>query len=219
MKSLKAGFLALATLGFMHSATAGVIVAPTSGVIDSGGPGYGTLTETYNQAGLSSGYTAGVTDFDMYIASNPTHTNTFPGYEWFGNSGAGDATVTYNFGSIVTVDALALWNEESTGIGNLDLLYSSDGIGFSALVSGLTPTDHALVNYSADVFSFAATSMQYIRFEMSSCPQGNVGAAYHCAIGEVAFRAAETNVPEPGSLALLGLGIVGLTTMRRRQAL
>ena len=99
MKALKQGLVIALGVGLMQTAIAGSIIAPTSGVINSGGPGFGTLNETFNQSGLSVGYVAGVTDFNTYIASNPTHTTTFGGFEWFGNSGPGSSSVTYNFGS------------------------------------------------------------------------------------------------------------------------
>jgi hypothetical protein len=76
-----------------------------------------------------------------------------PAYEWFGNFGTTAATVTYDLGSVESFDRVALWNEESSGIGLLDLLTSLDGITYTSLVSGLTPTDHPLADYSADVFS------------------------------------------------------------------
>ncbi|TVT59882.1 MAG: discoidin domain-containing protein [Sedimenticola thiotaurini] len=197
---------------------AGAILSATSGTINSGGPGFGTLTETFDQSGLSVGYTSGVTDFDAYIALGPTHTDTFGGFEWFSNSGTSSASVTYDLGGIFSIDALALWNEESSGIGSLDLLTSTDGVTFTSLVSGLLPTDHFAGAYSADVFNFSAVNAQYIQFDMSGCPQPNVGSFSACSIGEVAFReAGAAQVPVPGTIVLLGLGIAGLGSIRRKR--
>lgn len=199
------------------------IIAPTSGVINSGGPGFGTLTETFNQAGLSSGYVSGVTNFDAYIGSGPTHTLVFSGNEWFSNSGTSSATVTYNFGSVVGIDRLALWNEESSGIGTLGLSASLDGVTFSNLGT-FNPFNNPIgSSYPAEVFSFAATNAQFVRFTMTNCPQEPSGFDA-CAIGEVAFRSAVVGggaVPEPSAWALLilGFGIVGGAMRGRRQHL
>lgn len=205
---------ALSIVGLSTGAHAGPIIGATSAVINSGGPGNGTLTETFNQLGLASGYTSGVTDFDTYLATNPQHTVSFPGFEWFSNAGTTSASVTYDLGSAQLIDAIALWNEESSGIGLLDLLTSLDGISFAPLLSGLLPTDNPLPpdTYGADVFSFVALSAQFIRFDMSNCPQPIPGTFPSCAIGEVAFRATQiTQVPEPASFAMFVVGLVGLT--------
>ncbi|MBA3975174.1 MAG: coagulation factor 5/8 type domain-containing protein [Candidatus Solibacter sp.] len=200
-------------------ATAAVIVAPVAGVINSGGPGFGSLADTFNQNGLSSGYVSGVTDFDVYLGTNPTHTTTFGGFEWFSNSGTSSASVTYDLGSVMQIDRLALWNEESSGIGSLDLYGSTDNVTFNLIVSGLLPTDHALVNYGADVFNLGATNARYVRFDMSGCPQPNNGTFNACAIGEVAFSSGGAGaIPEPGTAVLLGLGIAGLGLIRRKRA-
>lgn len=215
------GSISLLCLGMAIAgqALAGAIIAPTSGVINAGGPGFGSLAETINQNGLLTGYTPGVTDFDTYLAGNPRHSFVFAGNEWFGNSGGDSSTVTYDFGGLVTVDRLALWNEDATGIGLLSLFASVDGVTFAPLALNLSPTDNPInVDYPADVFAFAATSLQFVRFEMSRCPQPNGGAPFACAIGEVAFREATATVPEPVTGGLIGLGLAGLAAMRRRKA-
>ena len=209
-----AGAFALSTIAV--PAGAQTIIAPTSGVIDAGGPGFGTLTETFNQAGLSTGYTSGVTDFDTYMAGNPTHTSIFSGFEWFSESGTTAATVTYDFGATVTVDRLALWNEETSGIGRLILSGSLDGMAFTQL--GIySPTDNPLAAYPADIFSFTAASMRYVRFDMAGCPQANPGTFSACAIGEVAFRTAGA-VPEPATWGLMILGFGAIGGAKRRRA-
>lgn len=204
-----------ALLGTGAQAAPGTIISAVAATVDTNGPGFGSIANTYNQAGLTSGYTSGVTNFDTYIAGDPQHTDIFACCEFFGNSGTNSLRVTYDLGSVTKIDRLALWNEESSGIGLLNLLASTDGVTFTSLLSGLTPTDNPVGSYLADVFSFAAISTRYVRFEASGCPQSNPGTFAACAIGEVAFRAGA--VPEPSSWMMLiaGFGLTG-AAMRRR---
>ena len=209
---------ALALAGTVQNATAaGAIFSATGAVVNGGDlPGNGSINDTFNHNGLLSDYTSGVTNFDAYIATNPLHTSTFAGFEWFGNAGTSTATVTYDLGSVRSFDRLALWNEESSGIGLLDLWTSIDGTTFTSLASGLTPFDNPLADYLAEVFSVGETA-RYARIHISRCPQSDPGTFPACAIGEVAFRDS-ADVPEPAMLGLLGLGLVGLVGSRRRKA-
>ena len=207
--------LALGAILLGSAVQAGVIFAPIAATIDAGGPGFGSIADTFNQNGLFTNYVANVTDFDTYIATNPMHTDNFPGDEWFSNDGTNSAQVTYDFGSLRSFNALALWNEESSGIGQLDLFTSVDGVTFTALAT-IFPTDNPLANYPADVFTFGTTSARFVRFGMSGCPQPDPGTFQGCAIGEVAFRAA---VPEPASWAMMvgGFATIGGALRSRRR--
>lgn len=175
-------------------AASGTIISPIGATIDDGGPGFGSINDTLNQQGLTSGFTSGVTNFDAYLGTTPRHTMLFFGFEWFSNFATTGATVTYDLGSVVAIDRLALWNEESSGIGTLNLFSSTDGVTFIPLASNLHPTDNPLSNpidsppYPADVFAFASTNARFVRFVMSDSPQPNPGSFPSAAIGEVAFR-------------------------------
>jgi hypothetical protein len=193
------------------------IVSAVGATINSGGAGFGSIANTYNKAGLLTGYTSGVTDFDSYLAGNPKHNYVYEGNEWFSNEGTTSASVTYDLGSAMQINKLALWNDEAAGIGLLSLFGSIDGVTFSLLSSGLTPTNNPNdQNYGADVFGFSSMNMRYMRLDMSSCPQS--GQIFNsCSIGEVAFRTASTTVPEPSTVGMLSLGMIGLVVAARRR--
>ncbi len=211
---------ALLTLGV--DAQAQAIFGATSAVVNSGGTeGAGSINDTYNGNGLLSPYTSNVTNFDAYIAGNPLHTFFYVGNEWFSGVSS-TATVTYDFGAVRGLDRFALWNEEFSGIGQLNILGSTDGVAFSSILSGLTPPNSPEnQNYGATVYSFGPLSARYFRMEMSECPQPNGGGYNGCSIGEVAFRSASVNVvPEPATTMLMGAGLLalGAVVARRRRA-
>jgi hypothetical protein len=177
-------------------ASAGAIISPISATINVGGPGFGSINDTLNQQGLTSGFTSGVTNFDAYLATTPLHTIVFSGFEWFSNFGTTGATVTYDLGAVIAIDRLALWNEESSGIGTLNLFSSTDGVTFTSLASNLHPTDNPITSsYRADVFALTPTSARFVRFVITDSPQPNPGSFPSAAIGEVAFRVVANNPP------------------------
>jgi hypothetical protein len=221
MMKLRYSMAALALLaGLTAPVQAQKIIGAVGAVIDVSGPGDpgGSIVDTFNQNGLSVTYVSGVTDFDPYIAGSPSHTIIYSGFEWFGNSGTTTAVVTYDLGSVFTIDRLALWNEEFSGIGLLDVLGSVDGVTFGLLGVGFTPTNNPPVgDYLADVFALSATAVRYVRLDMSECPQPGGGGYVSCSIGEVAFRTVSGAVPEPATWAMLvsGFAIAGCA-MRTR---
>lgn len=208
----------------LSAAQAGVVVSAKSAQIINGAPGVGDITSTYDQYGLLTDYVDGVTDFDTYIASNPQHVWDFSFvdagttyyYEWFSNFGTTTATVSYDLGEVYELHGMALWNEDGNGIGNLTIEGSIDGVNWTTLGSGLTPTNNAAgVDYIADVFSWGTTSLRYVKLNASQCPASSTWVG--CSIAEVAFNA--TPVPEASSIAMAGLGlaVVGAVATRRRR--
>jgi hypothetical protein len=151
-------------------ASAQAIVRPTSAVINGGGPGVGSIADTFNGAGLSTNFVGGVTDFDAYLASNPTHGAAFT-TEWFTEQGVTSATVTYDLGAVLGIDRFALWNEDAAGVALFNLLGSTNGTTFTTILSGVSPADNPVGSYPAQVFGFAAVDARYVRFEALRCPQ------------------------------------------------
>lgn len=212
LKNIKvaiAGFIIMVS----STANAGLIVSATNAFINSSGPGFGSINDVINQNGLSIGYNSGVTDFDTYIASAPSHTIVFSGAEWFSNSGSRSASVTFDLGALLNIASFALWNEEVSGIGRLNVFYSADNISFSQILNNVAPNNNPLnTSYTAEVFSFDTITTRYLRFDMSDCPQQN-STFDACALGEVAFNSVERvarDVPEPSTLTILALGVIGL---------
>lgn len=204
---------------------AGSIYSPVGATVYSGGTADAAnspIGRTIDQSGLVVPFVSGVTDFDIYtlaVSPSPTHSYVAEN-EWFSAENESGATVTFDLGHLLSIDRLALWNEDDAGIGKLNLFYSSDGTNYLALLSGLSPTNNpSTEDYLPQIFSFSSVTARYVQFVMSECPQPD-GGFQGCGIGEVAFRITPNptqQVPEPATLALFGIGLAGVGALRRRR--
>ena len=173
-----------ALTGTAHAAVQ-YMVQPDGAVILAGGAGFGSIVNTYNQAGLSVGYVSGVTPTQPYL-STASHTNIFACCEWFSDAGTTAATVSYHVTlprGISYIDSFELWNEESSGIGVFDLWWGTFAGDLSTLLlGGISPTDNPLgPPYFADVYGIAKTYGGWYTLVASGCPQKDPGSFPACA--------------------------------------
>lgn len=205
--------LAMAATAVVVSSYAAVIKAPTGVHTNTMGEYYGPLSWSFDQSGLSLGYTDGVTDFDAYMGMSPVHTIAYYGNEWFSNASSG--LIVYDLGASYLVDRVALWNEESGGISELGLFTANMFDLSDSMAGGVhSPTDHTQGggSYAADVFVLAggARMARYIGFE---CVGPNLPPDWNgISIGEMAVSV----VPEPASVAFLAAGVAALALRKRR---
>lgn len=206
MKTTLILFALSATLlwgNFTPAAQASVMLQPV-GASTSMGSSAGNPGNTINQSGLSVGYTSLVTDFDAYIASNPTH-NGFSDPNttaWISLIRSPTGNFDFDLGGTFTIEAFALWNLGGSfgfNLNGFELLASADSSfsnttslgSFNASLSGST------LSVPVQVFDFTATSAAFVRMVITS----NHGSAF-TGFGEAAFKVQTGVVPEAGSLAI-----------------
>ena len=108
---------------------------------------------------------------------------------------------------------MALWNESQgvgQGIQRFDLFADTQASFATAVLLGSFSAVEGIT--TAEVFNFAPTSASHVRVQIIS----NHGSANFTGGMEFAFNSAL--IPEPGTLGILGLGLVGLGFARRKKA-
>lgn len=122
--------------------------------------------------------------------------------------------LVFDLGGIYNVATSSVWNygegccDVNRSTRDLNVEGSLDGISYFNIASFLLskPVGDP---FAGEILSLNATA-RYFRFNLNS----NYGASY-IGLGEVQFEGGA--VPEPGALALLALGLVGVAAARARK--
>jgi hypothetical protein len=173
--------------------------------------------QVINQSGLSTGYTSLVTDFDVYLATNPTHAAN-SGNDWFSQASTTTGNFDFDLGGLFTIGSFALWNiggNNASSLLQFTLLADQTATFSAPTILGTFNATSAgsLAATPAQTFGFAPTAAAFVRMQILSNRGGG-----QTGFGEAAFELADpASVPEPATLSLLGLGLLGATVVRYRR--
>ncbi len=216
------GLLAATGLLLGSPASAGVMTY-TGTVLSAPAGSFGLLApRLFDASGLSAGYTNGVTDFAQYAAAGVTHlgSSTTNGTGFLAPAGA---TVDLDLGQNLLVSSLALWNDnDAQGVRNFSLSIADNAAFTNAVSLGSFVAQYGynntLLSYTkgtpAQLFDLNDAVGRYVRIKFERPYSGS-----NINVGELVFGAqAPQKIPEPDSLALTGLGLLAVATIRRRKS-
>lgn len=212
---MKKTLLALSLTFAASLVQAGVIMSATVSDNDMGH--YASPYQTGNmldQSGLSARYVSGATDFGSFTGSEVVHSGGDT-TSWLSN-GSRSGYIVFDLGAAYRVSQFVMWN------GTSGISASVNGFSLStSMVSDFSTSTFAgnftghMTHYGATVYDMTDSTARYVRLSID----GNFGNSCCTGIGDLAFdvsAAQPVEVPEPASLALLGLGLAGVSFSRKK---
>jgi hypothetical protein len=160
----------------------------------------GLAINTINGSGLPAAFTFS-DPHALYTSGNHwTTTGGNPLNEW----------IRWGFTTAQTLDKIYIWNHQSSSasanpnydVTLFDLTFYDASNSVLLFLNDLTLAQNVA---TGQAFAFGALAgISSVRLDV----EGTAGSASYTGLGEVAFNTATTSVPEPGSLTLLGVGLL-----------
>lgn len=179
------------------------------------------ITALIDKSWLSH-YVSGETAFDSY-AGDAGQGVSFSSTYWQSAVGTTTGHISFDLGAAYPINGMALFGINSGGIRvNAIKVYADTDSDFTNGHSGLlfetsnmvAPRNTPWGAMAPNVFSFdTSATTRYLTLQIV----GNAGGT-QSALGEVVFSQAVTAVPEPGTYALMGLGLLTVGLARRKAA-
>jgi hypothetical protein len=167
-----------------------------------------TTARTIDQSDLSAGYISGVTS----TAIIDTLTNINGGNGWHGSFGASTGSITFDLGAMYTLDRIYLyWMNagSTTNIADFTGEVSADALFTNSVIAA----SFGVPSAAQERVDFASLATgEFVRLNWTSL-QGSYPGLNEFIAGGIA----STAVPEPATLALLGLGLLGFVAGRKRK--
>lgn len=145
------------------------------------------------------------------------HSNGASGVAWMANGVT--ANIVFDLGAEYTIDRFRVWNYNEAAAGNTDRGINRVEVTYG-LTAGLGSTLAGVTNfaradgtntYTGEEFNISPITARYIKFDGLS----NYGDGGQIGLSEVQFFSVDP-IPEPSSVALLGLGAFALLMRRRK---
>ena len=137
-----------------------------------------------------------------------------PGFQLFGNSfdAAGTYTDCYQFNLDASANSFGGTLELDPFLNTLNIDLTSVSLSGGGLAN-------TLLDVTPDTFSFEGLLAGTYQLAVSAVVSGNFGLFRSPVgyVGVIATMDAPSQVPEPGTLTLVGAGLIGLTLIRRRK--